>query len=115
MKDGRIIVPKDYIKRSSFLDDAEWNWIRQHTPLKYSWPKVHEEALNILDSFIRQYAKESYSINKWITMLSDGVFVVKLPDSILIKLYANLIKQIRNKTIITHEEFNMSSCYFKKK
>jgi Domain of unknown function (DUF3883) len=114
MKDGRSIAPKDYIKRSNFLDDAEWNWIRQHTPLKYSLPKIHPEGLNILDSFIRQYAKESYSINDWITMLSDGEFVVKLPDLILGKLYANLIKQIRNKTIITHEEFNMSSCYFKK-
>ncbi|MYL56638.1 DUF3883 domain-containing protein [Virgibacillus halodenitrificans] len=114
MQDGRSIAPKDYIKRPSFLDDAEWNWIRQHTPLKYSLPKLHAEALNILDSFIRQYAKESYSINDWITMLSDREFVVKVPDLILIKLYANLIKQIRNKTIITHEEYDMSSCYFKK-
>ncbi|MED1863844.1 DUF3883 domain-containing protein [Fictibacillus nanhaiensis] len=114
MQDGRSIAPKDYIKKPSFLDDAEWNWIRQHTPLKQTLPKIHPEALSILDSFIRQYAKESYAIKDWITMLSDVEFVGGIPNLILIKLYSNLIKQIRNKIIITHEEFSISSCYFKK-
>mgnify|MGYP003367223487 CR=1 FL=1 len=113
MQNGSLISPKDYVKRPSFLDDAEWNWIRQNTPLKESLPKVHVETLNILDSFMRQYAKDSYSINEWIAMLSDSEFVDEMPNSILFSLYSNLIKQIRNKSLIAHEEYDISSCYFK--
>lgn len=113
MQDGSLITPKDYIKKSDFLNEAEWNWIRQRTPLKRTLPKIHPEDLNNLDSFIKQYAKESYSINDWISMLTEYKFVEESPDLILLKIYANLVKQVRNKTIITHEKFNIDGCYFK--
>jgi len=113
MQDGNLIAPRDYVKKSNFLNDAEWYWVRQHTPLKNTLPKVDGEVLSALDGFVGQYAKESYSIHDWISMLSSRKFVESAPDLIFSKLYANLFKQIRNKTLITREEFDVSRCYFK--
>ncbi|EJQ54907.1 Uncharacterized protein BWINRASL_00338 [Bacillus mycoides] len=113
MQDGKLISPKDYIKKSQFLNDSEWNWIRQHTPLKHTLPKVEVGILNALDNFVKQYTKDSYSINEWISMLSTIGFVEKAPDLILNKLYANLFKNVRNKILIAGEEFDISGCYYK--
>ena len=113
MQNGNLIAPKDYIKKSNFLNDAEWNWIRQNSPLKGTLPNVNEEALIILDEYMGRYAKESYSTNDWILMISEIDFINKIPNLILLKLYTNLIKQIRNKMLITNEKFNISGCYFK--
>lgn len=113
MQDGQFISPSDYIKKDVFLDDSEWNWIRQHTPLKHSVPIVQGESLSVLDEFLRRFAQETYSINDWVKMLSNKDFVDKLPKVIYVKVYSNLIKQIRNKTIIQHDTYNMDYCYLK--
>lgn len=110
MEDGRLISPSEYIKKSNFLDDVEWNWIRQNTPLSNTIPLVKGEALNALDNYLKDFAKETYSIEAWIKMLSTDSFVSSMPEEILSKLYANILKQIRNKTLITHERFNVSNC-----
>lgn len=113
MQDGQFISPSDYIKKDVFLDDSEWNWIRQHTPLKHSVPIVQGESLSVLDEFLRRFSQESYSINDWIKMLCNKAFVDKMPKVIYVKVYSNLIKQIRNKTIILHDTYNMDYCYLK--
>lgn len=113
MQDGRLISPAEYIKKLNFLEEAEWEWIRQHTPLKHTLPKIAPELLNIFDDFLGQFSKKSYTISDWLTMLSDKEFVQKMPDFIFYKLHSHLIKQVRNKTIINQKNYNLDRCYFK--
>ncbi|AQQ55311.1 DUF3883 domain-containing protein [Planococcus lenghuensis] len=110
MKNRSLIAPSDYIKKASFLDDSEWNWIRQNTPLKETLPIVDGNALSVLDTYLKDFAKETYSIDEWIKMLSNEAFVRALPDPLLVKTYANVLKQVRNKSLITHEKFDLNNC-----
>lgn len=112
-KNGNFISPSEYIKKANFLEEAEWNWIRQNTPLNETLPLVEGEALNELDNYLKDFAKETYSIREWVNMLSSKSFVLALPETLLIKLYANVLKQIRNKVLITHEEFNINNCWIR--
>lgn len=109
-KQGNLLSPSEYIKKASFLDDAEWNWIRQNTPLKETLPVVEGDALSALDNYLKDFAKETYSINEWIRMLSNEAFVLELPEPLLIKVYANVLKQVRNKILITRENFDLNDC-----
>ncbi|WP_144487450.1 DUF3883 domain-containing protein [Bacillus pumilus] len=102
-KNGRLISPREYIKNATFLEESEWNWIRQNSPLIETLPLVKGEALNALDDYLKELAKESYSIRKWIKMLNYKTFVSVFPETLLVKLYANILKQIRNKVLITVE------------
>jgi len=113
MQDGRLISPAEYVKKPNYLEEAEWEWIRQHTPLKHTLPKIAPELLNIFDDFLGQLSKRSYAISDWLAMLSDKEFVQKMPDFIFYKLYSHLIKQVRNKTIINQKNYNLDRCYFK--
>lgn len=110
-KNGNLISPSEYIKKASFLEESEWNWIRQNSPLIETLPLVKGEALNALDKYLKDFAKETYSISEWLTMLSNKTFVLALPDALLVKLYANILKQIRNKVLITREGFDINNCW----
>lgn len=110
-KNGRLISPSEYIKKATFLEESEWNWIRQNSPLIETLPLVKGEALNALDNYLKEFAKETYSISEWIKMLSDETFVSILPETLLVKLYANILKQIRNKVLITGEGFDIDNSW----
>ncbi|WP_431028969.1 DUF3883 domain-containing protein [Lysinibacillus sp. LZ02] len=113
MKSGHYISAKDYVKKPLFLDDAEWNWIREIVPSKHTVPNIDKDNMRALDLYLNTIASNSYSLMEWIEILSDYTFVEQCSDKISFKIYAYLFKNFYVKNTISKEDFRIDTCYLK--
>lgn len=109
-RDGRTVSPEQFKKKPSFLDESEWNLIRRHTPLLGTLPVTSGESLQALDGFLHEFAKESYTLEEWILMMSTEDFMKSLPHPLYIKLYANIFRMARNQDLFSQATQDLHGC-----
>ncbi|RXT14876.1 sacsin N-terminal ATP-binding-like domain-containing protein [Ammoniphilus sp. CFH 90114] len=110
---GEKISAIEYKRKPRFLEPSEFRWMREHSSLKHLTPIASLQQNSSLDNFLESFANGMYEIPDWITILSEREFVVKLDQTLLGKLYGQLMKSVRSKMVLNKEVFQLETCYIK--
>ncbi|PEO46724.1 hypothetical protein CN563_13200 [Bacillus sp. AFS026049] len=110
---GDMINATEHMRKPRFLETSEFVWIREHSSMKQLTPIASLQPNSYLDNFLESLAKGMYEIQDWITILAEKDFVKEADQTILGKLYGQLLKSIRSKMLINKEEISLDTCYIK--
>ncbi|ULT55863.1 DUF3883 domain-containing protein [Neobacillus drentensis] len=110
---GDMINATEHKRKPRFLETSEFVWIREHSSMKQLMPIASLQQNGYLDNFLESFATGIYEIPDWITILSEKEFVEKADQTLLGKLYGQLLKSIRSKMLINKEVFPLDNCYIK--
>ncbi|PFR16728.1 sacsin N-terminal ATP-binding-like domain-containing protein [Bacillus cereus] len=110
---GEMINATEYKRKPRFLETSEFVWMREHSSMKQLTPIASLQQNNYLDNFLEVFAKRMYEITDWITILSEREFVKNSDQTLLGKLYGQLLKSVRSKILINKEVCLLDTCYIK--
>jgi hypothetical protein len=116
LNSGQLIKPSDYKKAPKFLEKSEFNIIRE----KSNYVRNESLALNIykqvpkIEDFLENLSSKEYDLNDWIKILEEEQFVREISEFLLGKIYGNLLKQLKVKSMMTAEYYDLSNCFIKK-
>jgi hypothetical protein len=110
---GDMIKAIEHKRKPRFLETSEFVWIREHSSMKQLTPIASLQQNSSLENFLESYAKGMYEIPDWITILSEIEFVEEADQTLLGKLYGQLLKSIRSKMLINKEVYTLDTCFIK--
>ncbi|MCC5804668.1 sacsin N-terminal ATP-binding-like domain-containing protein [Rossellomorea vietnamensis] len=110
---NHLINVLDCKKIPRFLENSEYLWLIENSSCKMNTPIICLKQDTGFTSFIDRFASKKYEIEDWIEILSESSFVQRADHSLLAKLYGNLLKMIRSKSLLSDITYSLNTCYIK--